>query len=119
MKQFNLPETAADDLDTPRMIETQLHEQRANRYYSHSILLTGVDKLSVYNPYNPYVIFNNKRKSKLPHGIEGYVCNLVKLTHNCYIIHVLRYNPDTVKSTHNHDYLMYLLKCGNLRCSVA
>ena len=117
--KFGLPPNVVDDLLTPRQVQTRLIEKTNNDRYLHSILFTGVDKISIYNPYDPHVRFLDGRTIKLKwHGTKGYSYNQDQLTSTAYVAHVYKSTPEAVKSTYKNEWWYYYLSCCN-NCDLA
>ena len=116
-KEFGLPESAVEDTDTPTRTHARLFGKKGSPYYQYSILFTGVHKMHCYNPYDPYVVYTDKRKEMLPHGIDGYVCHPEKRRSDIWVVHVYKYTEECIKDLHRKEYLKYLL-CCNSTCDV-
>ena len=117
--KFGLNPDDIDDLMHVRQKEVRLIEMTADPTYLHSILFTGVDQISIYDPFNPWVKFMNSGKYKLKyHGINGYSYRGERITAYTWLVHVYKSTPEAVKFAYGANYRDYLLSCGN-RCDIA
>ena len=119
-RYFGLTVNDIDTLEQPRQKEVVLVSEKYDPRYAYSVLFTGVDKLRVCNPYNPYVVFLNGVKQKLRHtGADGYTYRFTQLATYTYLIHVYKGESHGVKAAYPREYWGHKLCCDMMNCELA